>query len=264
MKQEGRDRSLRYAELCLTQPGIPEISRASPPPLYTGLATLARAFAPLSVAPVRGPAWFSFGMARPRPGSATSVANRLADLLGQKFDTAKQRRREGHCGAQAQAGARRRPPDVRTCFAPLPRWVLADGPSQQLAPALDATGPGQRFATPDISALYRGCAVPLARRILPAREDHPWKDEGPAPLKGRRRELPGGGAVAALTDRGLCAKGAVPGGPAPGRASVPAHQQQRLLPPPGEKRRRPLRPFVPPEGARWRGGAGRSRARRGG
>ncbi len=162
------------------------------PQLYAWLATLTSAFPHLSTAEVRGLAWFSFGMVLARSCSVTAVANQLADLLGQKFDTVKQRLREWYCEADAKAGSHRRQLDVRTCFAPLLHWILADWPGQQLALALDATTLGQRFVTLSISVLYRGCAVPVAWRILPALGKHPWKGEWLALLKELRRERPKG------------------------------------------------------------------------
>src|SRR6185369_14664976 len=176
------------------------------PQLYAWLSTLTSAFPRLSTAQVRGLAWFSFGMVLARSASVTAVALQLADLLGQKFDTVKQRLREWYCEAQAKTGTHRCQLDVRTCFAPLLQWMLAGWPSRQLALALDATTLGQRFTTLAISVLYRGCAAPVAWKILPALGKHPWKDEWLSLLKDLRRELPVGWTVIVLTDRGLYAK----------------------------------------------------------
>src|SRR5215471_5676216 len=103
------------------------------PQLYAWLAALTSAFPGLSAAEVRGLAWFSFGMVLAQSCSVTAVAVQLADLLGQKVDTVKQRLREWYCEAAAKAGRRRRQLDVRTCFSPLLRWVLRDWPCRQVA-----------------------------------------------------------------------------------------------------------------------------------
>src|ERR1700687_3793389 len=113
------------------------MSRLSP--LYSWVARLTSVFAHLSRPQSRVLAWFSFGMVLARSCSVTAVAAQLADLLGQKFDTVKQRLREWYCEATAKTGTHRRQLAVRSCFAPLLRWVLSGWPSQQLALALDAT-----------------------------------------------------------------------------------------------------------------------------
>ena len=74
------------------------------PQLYPWLAALTRALPPLSAAQLRGLAWFSFGMVLAHSCSVTAVATQLADLLGQKFDTVKQRLREWYCEATAKTG----------------------------------------------------------------------------------------------------------------------------------------------------------------
>src|SRR5262245_15176314 len=176
------------------------------PQLYAWLATLTSAFAHLSAAQLRGLAWFSFGMILARSCSVTAVAAQLADLLGQKLDTVKQRLREWYCEAQAKAGTHRRQLDVRTCFSPLLHWVLRDWPCTQVALALDATTLRQRFTTLAISVLYRGCAVPVAWKVLPATGKHPWKGEWKGLLKDFRQALPAGWTVIVLADRGLYAK----------------------------------------------------------
>jgi hypothetical protein len=55
--------------------------------------------------------------------------------------------------------------------------VLEGWSGQQVALALDATTLGQRFVALVISVLYRGCAVPVAWKILPATEKPPWQPE---------------------------------------------------------------------------------------
>src|SRR5215831_2616470 len=185
-------------------------SRRSPvsrlPQLYPWLAALTSALPPLSAAQLRGLAWFSFGMVLAHSCSVSAVATQLADLLGQKFDTVKRRLREWYCEAAAKAGAKRRDFEVRSCFAPLLRWVLDGWPCRQLALALDATTLGQRFTTLAISVLYRGCAVPVAWKILPATAKHAWKGEWLDLLQQFRQALPGGWTVIVLSDRGLYAK----------------------------------------------------------
>jgi hypothetical protein len=223
------------------------------PQLYAWLTALTSAFAHLSRAQVRGLAWFSFGMVLARSCSVTAVAAHLADLLGQKFDTVKQRLRDWYCEADAKAGSHRRQLDVRTCFTPLLQWVLAGWPSRRLALALDATTLGQRFVTLDISVLYRGCAVPVAWKILPALAKHPWKDEWLLLLKEFRRALPAGWTVIVLTDRGLYAKWLFQAIQRQGWHPFMRINTGGTFRPAGEKQRRPLAELVPQVGSQWQG-----------
>lgn len=222
------------------------------PQLYTWLAALTTAFAHLSAAELRGLACFSFGMLLARSCSLTAVAAQLADLLGQKFDTVKQRLREWYCEAQAKAGRHRRQLDVRTCFAPLLRWVLADWPGTQLALALDATTLGQRFVTLTASVLYRACAVPVAWRILPATGKHPWKDEWLSLLDELGRRLPAGWTVLVLTDRGLYAKWLFRAIQRQGWHPLMRINGGGTFRPQGGPRQ-PLRALVPAVGTQWKG-----------
>src|SRR5262249_44905305 len=158
------------------------------------------AFPNRATAEVRGLAWFSFGLLLAHSCSVTAVALQLADLLGHKFDTVKQRLREWYCDADAKTGTHRRQLDVRTCFAPLLPGVLPAWPGRQVALALDATTLGRRFTTLDIRVRYRGCAVPVAWKILPATGKHPHKRHGQSLLKEFRQALPDGWTVIVLTD----------------------------------------------------------------
>lgn len=223
------------------------------PQLYAWLALLTSAFPNLSTAEVRGLAWFSFGMILAQSCSVTAVALQLSDLLGQKFDTVKQRLREWYCEAAAKTGKNRRQLDVRTCFSPLLQWVLKDWPCRQVALALDATTLGQRFTTLDISVLYRGCAVPVAWKILPATGKHPWKGEWKSLLKDFRQALPAGWTVIVLTDRGLYAKWLFQAIQKQGWHPFMRINSNGTFRPVYEKQRRPLRSFVPEVGTQWQG-----------
>jgi hypothetical protein len=223
------------------------------PQLYTWLALLTSAFPNLSTPEVRGLAWFSFGMILAQSCSVTAVALQLADLLGQKFDTVKQRLREWYCEADAKTGTNRRQLDVRTCFSPLLHWILRDWPCQQVALALDATTLGRRFTTLDISVVYRGCAVPVAWKILPATGKHPWKGEWKSLLKEFRQALPAGWTVIVLTDRGLYAKWLFQAIQKQGWHPFMRVNSNGTFRPVYEKQRRPLRSFVPEVGTQWQG-----------
>ena len=71
---------------------------------------------------------------------------------------------------------------------------------------MDATSLEDRFVVLAISVVYRGCAVPVAWKILKAEEKHAWKPELQALLKRFKGLLPEGWTVIVLADRGLYAK----------------------------------------------------------
>jgi Transposase DDE domain len=223
------------------------------PQLYPWLAALTRALPHLSAAQLRGLADFSFGMVLAHSCSLSAVATALADLLGQKFDTVKQRLREWYCEAAAKTGSQRRQLDVRSCFAPLLRWVLDGWPVRQLALALDATTLGQRFTTLAISVLYKGCAVPVAWKILPATAKHSWKGEWLALLGEFRKAVPAGWTVIVLSDRGLYAKWLYQAIQRQGWHPFMRINTGGSFRPAGEQQRRPLASFVPQHGSCWQG-----------
>jgi hypothetical protein len=223
------------------------------PQLYTWLALLTSALPHLSRPQRLGLAFFSFGMVLARSCSVSAVSFQLADLLGQKPDTVKKRLREWYCEADAKKGAHRRQLDVRTCFSPLLRWVLSGWPSRRLAIALDATTLGRRFTTLAVSVLYKGCAVPVAWKILPATGKHPWKGEWKSLLKEFRQELPRGWTVIVLADRGLYAKWLFQAIQKQGWHPFLRINSGGTFRPAYEKRRRPLTAFVPQRGMQWQG-----------
>jgi hypothetical protein len=223
------------------------------PQLYAGLALLTSAFPDLSTPQVRGLAWFSSGMILAHSCAVTAVAVQLADSLGQKFDTVTQRLREWYCEAEAKTGSHRRQLDVRTCFSPLLRWVLKDWPCRQVALALDATTLGQRFTTLDISVVYRGTAVPVAWKILPAVGKRPWKGEWKSLLKDFRQASPAGGTVLVLTDRGLYAQWLFQAIQKQGWHPFMRLNTNGTFRPVYAKQRRPLQSFVPQVGMQWQG-----------
>jgi hypothetical protein len=177
-----------------------------PPELYQWIDTVTRRFSPLSKPQALGLALWSFGMILARSCSLTAVANLLAPLLGQSFNTVRERLRDTYREAKAKAGSQRAGLDVTRCWAPWLAWILDGWSGQQLALALDATSLGDRFVVLVISVVYRGCAVPVAWTVLKAQEKHPWKPEWLALLKQFRGRVPSGWLVIVLADRGLYAK----------------------------------------------------------
>jgi hypothetical protein len=123
-----------------------------------------------------------------------------------KFFTVRERLRDLYREAPAKAGAKRCDLDLGTCWAPWLAWVVEGWRGKQLALALDATTLGQRFTVLAVSVLYRGCAVPVAWKVLRATEAHAWEPEWKALLSHFREVVPADWNVIVLADRGLYAK----------------------------------------------------------
>ena len=66
--------------------------------------------------------------------------------------------------------------EVRICFVPLLRWVLAWWRSERLALAVDPTSKKDDSVAIVISVLYRGCAIPVAWHIRHANQRGSWMD----------------------------------------------------------------------------------------
>ena len=93
--------------------------------------------------------------------------------------------------------------DVSLCFAPLLRWVLAWWSSGRLALAVDPTLKGDDTTAIVISVVYRGCAIPVAWRILRANKRGAWMDPIVELLQDLAPAAPKEMTVVVLCDRGL-------------------------------------------------------------
>lgn len=151
-------------------------------------------------------ALWSLGMVWARSCSQTAVVTFLSSLLPAKWDTVRQRLREWCYEADAKRGRKRVAIDPCTCFASLLSWVLRWWQSQQMAIALDATNLQERFVVLSVSVLYRGCAIPVAWKVLPGNQKHPWRAEWLSLLATLRPAVPRSMLVIVLADRGLYAK----------------------------------------------------------
>jgi hypothetical protein len=151
-------------------------------------------------------ALWSLGMLIARSCSLTAVAWAWTPILNEKFYTLRERLRDLYREAPAKAGTQRCELDLDTCWAPWLAWVVEGWRSQQLALALDATTLGQRFTVLAVSVLYRGCAVPVAWKVLQATEAHAWEPEWKTLLSHFREVVPSAWHVIVLADRGLYAK----------------------------------------------------------
>lgn len=160
----------------------------------------------LSPAQARVLAWWSYGMAYTRSCACHTVAVFLGLLLGRGYHATRQCLREWCYDAEDKRGLGRRAVEVTSCFAPLLGWVLRRWSGTRLALALDATTLGSRFVVLTVSVVYRGCAIPVAWKVLAAQEPRAWRREWLVLLRTLRPGVPPGWAVVVLADRGLYAR----------------------------------------------------------
>ncbi len=109
--------------------------------------------------------------------------------------------------AKDKKGEKRRELDVSTCFGPLLQWMLAWWPADQprLALALDATTVKKRFTVLVISVVYRGCAIPVAWKVVGAEQKGAWKPHWLKLLEKVAHSVPQDWTVLVMSDRGLYA-----------------------------------------------------------
>jgi hypothetical protein len=175
-------------------------------PLYSWTEQVVTAFPHLSRPQATVLALYSFGAILAQRCGLSSVAATLAPILGLRYLSIRSRLQEYYQPASAKSGNNRRQLDVNTCFAPLLAWILKGWPSTRLALALDATSLGDRFTILSISVVYRGSAIPVAWKVLPANVRHAWKPEWISLVRSFRALVPPDWTVVVMTDRGLYAR----------------------------------------------------------
>ena len=176
------------------------------PPLYQWNEVVAKHFAHLSKPMAACLALWSLGMIVARSCSLTAIASAWEPLLEEEFNNLRERLRDLYREGSAKAGQQRSTLELSTCWAPWLRWVIDGWSSTQLALALDATTLGQRFVVLAVSVVYRGCAIPVAWKVLKAGQAHAWQPEWQALLEHLQQLVPADWTVLVLADRGLYAK----------------------------------------------------------
>lgn len=223
------------------------------PGLYQWNEVVAKRFPHLSKPMAACLALWSLGMILAGSCSLTAVAWAWQPILKEKFYTLRERLRDLYREAPAKAGPKRCQLELQTCWAPWLSWVLEGWHGRQLAVALDATTLGQRFTVLAVSVLYRGCAVPVAWKILRATEAHAWQPEWQALLGHFRQVVPPDWQVIVLADRGLYAKWLFQAITALGWHPLLRINTQGLFRPEGWYHWTPLKERVTQVGQRWQG-----------
>ena len=125
---------------------------------------------------------------------------------GEGYHALRQRLREWCYDASDKRGLNRQAVDVTVCFAPLLAWVMRLWAGSQVTLTLDATSLGERFVVLTISVVYRGCAIPVAWKVLPAQGKRAWRREWLRLIRLLRPAIPPERTVIVLADRGLYAR----------------------------------------------------------
>jgi hypothetical protein len=176
-------------------------------PLSQWSETVSTAFPNLSGPQAKVLALWSYGMVLAKSCGITLVCAALALQTGCAEASLLQRLREWCYAAKDKRGNNRRELEVCTCFAPLLRWILSWWSSDEarLALALDATTLKKRFTVLCISVAYRGCAIPVAWKLVGAEEKGSWQPHWMGLLNHLRDTVPAGWTVIVMSDRGLYA-----------------------------------------------------------
>jgi hypothetical protein len=178
-----------------------------PEPLSQWIETVSTAFPKLSRPQAKVLARWSYGMVLAKACGITLVCAALALQLGCSEASLVQRLREWCYGAKDKRGSNRQELDVTTCFTPLLCWILRWWPAAEprLALALDASTLKKRFTVLCISVVYRGCAIPVAWKVVGAEEKGSWQPHWTGLLSHLRDTVPAEWTVIVMSDRGLYA-----------------------------------------------------------
>jgi hypothetical protein len=166
------------------------------------------AFAHLSRPQLRGLILWSAGIALTGSAGLSQISALLALLLGQGEQTVFQRLREWYLDGSQKSGKHRRELEVRTCFAPLFRWIIRlwESPQKGVPLVVDATSLGNRWTVLAVSVVLSGGAIPVAWKVLRAETEGSWRpywEQMFAELKGA---IPSEWFVVGMADRGLYAR----------------------------------------------------------
>lgn len=152
-------------------------------------------------------ALWSYGIVLSKSCGITTVVSFLGQLLGESKGNLRQRLREWCYDAEDKKGERRAELDLGACFAPLLGWIISwwAGEERCLALALDATHLSDRFTVLAVSVQYRGCAIPVAWKIMSAHTKGSWRPMWEHLLCQLAPAVPPTWRVIVLADRGLYA-----------------------------------------------------------
>ena len=183
-------------------------SVSSPDRLSSWKQEVSRALPHLSKAQVLGLVYWSVGIVLTGSCGISQISALLAQVLNQKEKTVFQRLREWYLDAHHKVGDHRCELDVTSCFGPLLSWIIRlwVGNQKRIALALDATTLGDRWTVLAICVVIRGCAIPVAWKVVGAHAKGSWRPYWEQLLKHLQGSIPDEWFVLVLADRGLYAR----------------------------------------------------------
>jgi hypothetical protein len=153
-------------------------------------------------------ALYSFGAVLSHSCGISKISALLSMLLGQNPNTLRQRLGELTYEGQDKRGEKRRSLPIEDSFADLLKWVLSWWASseERLALVLDATSFRNIFTVLTLSVVYRGCAIPVAWKVLKSEQKGEWQPHWEDLIDHLRAVVPAHWFVLVLADRGLYAQ----------------------------------------------------------
>ena len=154
---------------------------------------------------VRVLALYALGMAITMHCGQTMIVELWHQLLNIKHNTLRQRLREFTYEKARKRGSQRLELDVKTCFAPLLRWILSKfaADQRQLVLAFDVTYLGGRFRILSVSVVVAGCGIPVAWQVQRPNEKGEWNAIWRRLLERLQPAIPDTWQVYVLCDAGL-------------------------------------------------------------
>jgi hypothetical protein len=167
---------------------------------------VARLLPSLSASQAKVLGLISYGIIQFDSCGMTRLSKGLAKIEQVPAARLRQRLREFYYEASAKRGKKRREVDVQACFGELLAGLLQGWEGEkQLALSLDASQLGERFTVLNLSVMYRGCGIPVAWIIIPARQEGSWRPHWEALLEKVAGVVPKEWKVIVMADRGLYA-----------------------------------------------------------
>ena len=152
-------------------------------------------------------ALYSYGMVMTKHCGQTIIVTFLGMLLGSPIANLRQRLREWNYESQQKRGEKRQAIAVETHFGSLLGLILRYWCKKtRLVLALDVTYLRDRHTILTISVVYRGCAIPVAWRVLNSNQKGEWHPIWVHLLETLSAAFPPKCQVSVLSDRGLYSK----------------------------------------------------------
>ena len=180
---------------------MPQTAMRLPTECYQMSQTIKHHMPHLRESQRKGLALWVYGAILAGSGCQNAVATALSFVAS--FNTMRQYLREWLYDGAERSNPCTTQVEVSACFAPLMRWVLSLWRSDTLALAIDPTMKGDKLSALVISVVYRGCAIPVAWRVMAANKPGEWVGPIVETLGAVSEAVPKEMMVVVMCDRGL-------------------------------------------------------------